>query len=196
VAESLLMASADTFTAWGTWVIGVGSIGAFGFAARTYLAQAQQLALARADSRRARTPVLTGSLDIWQPGGHQFMLKVRLLSPEAVSSIKITIASPNKCPIGFMTGQDGVESWVDQDSLPAGWKNATARLEAAHDSALMPGAYAQWVMEYRQASFRPGEVSGELSLRAEGQLASADPWAIAVPVEVSNLARKLLAAAS
>ena len=42
----------------------------------------------------------------------------------------VNIANPDDCLIGFKTGQEGVETRPEEDSLPPGWKNDTTRHEA------------------------------------------------------------------
>ncbi len=62
------MTSAD-WALWvaaaGTWAIGFAGYGAFRYARKTFEAQGEQLALARRDSLRMRTPVLRGELGMW-----------------------------------------------------------------------------------------------------------------------------------
>lgn len=189
MAESLPVTSADIaawVTAGATCAIGFGGLGAFLYAAKTYGAQAEQLRVARADSARMRIPVLSAELDLMEPGGARFLLKVRLSSPEAIPGMRLVVASPHKCPIGFTTGQEGVEPWPDADSLPDGWQNATARPEARLDTPLLPGAYAQWAMEFRKQHFQLGDGSAGLTLRAEGELASGEPWSVPVPVTATE----------
>ena len=189
------MTSADWalwVTAAGTLAIGSGALGAFVYAVKTFRAQGEQLELARRDSARMRTPVLRGELGSWQPGSALFLLKVWLLSPEAIGTLRVTIANPDDCLIGFRPGQSGVETWPDPDSLPPGWKNDTTRHEARRDEMLLPGAADQWVMAFRKAEYEHGERATGLSLRAEGTLASGETWAVPLIVEITEAARKRL----
>src|SRR5437899_356587 len=110
------MTSADWalwVTAAGTLAIGIGGLGAFVYAVKTFRAQGEQLELARRDSVRMRTPVLRGELGIWQPGNAPFLLKVWLLSPEAIGTLRLVIANPDDCLIGFRPGQSGVDTWPE-----------------------------------------------------------------------------------
>lgn len=170
-AESCPMTSADWAlwaTAAGTWAIGFAGYGAFRYARKTFEAQGEQLALARRDSLRMRTPVLRGELGMWSSTSSMFLLKVWLVSPEPIATLRVTIANLADCVIGFKTGQEGIETWPNEDSLPPGWKNDTARHEAQRGELLVPGSYGGWIMTYRKAEYEPGDGNGELSLRAEG----------------------------
>jgi hypothetical protein len=194
-----VMTSADWaswVTAAGTCAIGVGGLGAFVYAARTFKAQSEQLALARQDSVRMRTPVLRGELGMRHPGSVLFLLRLRLISPEPIARLRVTIANPADCLIGFSTGQTGVETWPDDGSLPPGWKNDTTRHEATRDELLLPGAHGQWILEYRKAEYEHGEGSSELLLRAEGTLASGEIWSTPVTVEIAADAQKRLSITS
>ena len=186
------MSSAD-WAAWvtaaGTCAIGVGGLGAFWYAKRTFEAQSKQLELARRDSLRMRTPVLRGELGIWQPGSSLFLLRIWLLSSEPIASLHVSIANTDNCPLGFRPGQAGVETWTDEDSLPPGWKNDTTRHEARRDEPLTPGASDQWIMAYRKVEYQPGDSAGGLSLRAEGTLASGEAWSVPVTVDVTEAAQ-------
>jgi len=193
------MTSADWalwVTAAGTWAIGVGGFGAFMYARKTFEAQREQLELARRDSLRMRTPTLRGELGLRQPGGATFVLKIGLISPEPVASVQMTIVNLDDCPVGFTTGQEGVETWPEPESLPPGWRHDTTRHVARRDELLVPGAHTLWVMAYRKAEFERGECSGELSLRAEGTFMSREAWSAQVAVTVTDGARQRLSAAS
>jgi hypothetical protein len=179
-------------TAAGTWAIGFGGAGAFVYAVKTYKAQSGQLALARRDSLRMRTPVLHGELDMWQPGSILFVLRVRLVSPEPIPGLRVSIANPDDCLIGFKTGQDGVNTWSDARPLPAGWANDVTRYQARGDELLAPGAHVQWIMTFRKAQYEHGETGTGLVLRAEGTLASGEPWSAPVAVEIAAAARQRL----
>jgi hypothetical protein len=139
-----------------------------------------------------RTPVLRGELGMWQPASSMFLLKVWLVSPEPIATLHVAIANPADCMIGFQTGQEGVETWPDAETLPPGWKNDTTRHEARLDQLLVPGTHGRWIMTYRKAEYEPGEGNGELSLRADGTLVSGEAWSAPVAVEVTEAARKRL----
>ena|ERR1700677_1908056 len=80
-------------TAAGTRAIGLGGFGAFRYARKTFEGQAEQLALARRDSLRMRTPVLRGELGLRTSTSSTLLLKVWLVSPELIASIRVTIAT-------------------------------------------------------------------------------------------------------
>jgi 8-oxo-dGTP diphosphatase len=185
------MTSAD-WALWvaaaGTWAIGFAGYGAFRYARKTFEAQGEQLALARRDSLRMRTPVLRGELGMWSSTSSMFLLKVWLVSPEPIATLRVTIADLADCVIGFKTGQEGIETWPDDDLLPPGW-NDTMRHEAQRGELLVPGSYCGWIMTYRKAEYEPGEGYGELPLRANGTLASGESWSAPIAVEVTEAAR-------
>jgi hypothetical protein len=112
--------------------------------------------------------------------------------PEPIATLRVTIANLADCVIGFKTGQEGIETWPNEDSLPPGWKNDTTRHEAQRGELLVPGSYGEWIMTYRKAEYEPGEGNGELSLRAEGTLASGENWSAPIAVGVTEAARKRL----
>jgi hypothetical protein len=189
------MTSADWalwVTGVGTWAIGFGGFGAFRYARKTFEAQAEQLGLARRDSLRMRTPVLRGELGMRAPASTMFSLKVWLVSPEPIASMRVTIANPADCVIGFQTGQEGVETWPEPESLPHGWKNDTTRNEAQRGELLVPGAYSEWIMAYRKAGYEAGEANGGLSMRAEGTLLSGEAWSAPIVVNIAEAARRRL----
>ena len=121
-----------------------------------------------------------------------FLLKLWLVSPEPIASLRVTVANLADCTIGFKTGQESVETWPEAASLPPAWKNGTTRHEARRDELLVPGAYAGWIMVFRKAEYGSGEGSGGLSLRAEGTLMSGEPWSAPVAAEITEAARKRL----
>ncbi len=101
---------AEWVTAAATCVLGIGGIGAFVYAARTYGAQNAQLQLAKQDSMRLRTPVLRGEVSAIGQGVPNFRLDVRLSTPEPLARLRVIIdeARANDCPLGFTPGQTGV----------------------------------------------------------------------------------------
>jgi hypothetical protein len=89
----------------------------------------------RRDSLRMRTPVLRGELGMWSSTSSMFLLKVWLVSSEPIATLRVTIANLADCVIGFKTGQEGIETWPNEDSLPPGWKNDNTRHEAQRETA-------------------------------------------------------------
>jgi hypothetical protein len=197
-------------TAIATCVLAITAIGAFIFAAlawrgqRTQLAalndelagqgrqlaiQAEQLELAREDSRHLRTPVLQAEVSSIGQGVPNFRLDVRLVSGEPLARIQVTIAEArgNDCPLGFTPGQTGVEQNPGQDQLPPGWRNDPLRHEAGWDEPLPAGGAATWQMAFRDQLRRQGAGPEDIRLRAVCTAAEGDkPWHVSIPVTLSD----------
>jgi len=182
---------AEWVTAAATCVLGIGGIGAFVYAARTYGAQNAQLQLAKQDSMRLRTPVLRGEVSAIGQGVPNFRLDVRLSTPEPLARLRVIIdeARANDCPLGFTPGQTGVEQNPDQDALPPGWGNDVLRHEARWDEVLLPGSAATWQMAVRSHAHGPPASAdpGKVLLRAECSSASGgEPWRVQVLVTMTG----------
>jgi hypothetical protein len=180
---------AEWVTAAATCVLGIGGIGAFVYAARTYSAQNAQLQLAKQDSVRLRAPILRGEISAIGQGVPSFRLDVWLSTPEPLASLRVIIeeARGGDCPLGFTAGQTGVEQHPDQDALPPGWRNDVLRHEARWD-ALMPGSAATWQMAIRNQAQEPGTSAdpGKVRLRAECRpVSGGEPWRVHVPVTIT-----------
>jgi hypothetical protein len=178
--------TADWVTAISTAVLAVGGIVAGVYAVRTYRAQHAELELARRDSKRQRTPVLQGELSV-EPGKTTFRLDAWLSTSEPLSGLRLVIdeARANDCPLGFSIGQTGVETYVDFEALPAGWRNDPVRPEARWTQTLLPGSAATFEMRLRR---QPGERAdpGKIRVRAEcTPIEGGEPWIVNVPVTVT-----------
>lgn len=197
-------------TAVATCVLGAAAIGAFVFAAlawrdqRRLLAvqagelsrqaeqldiQNERLELARQGSRHLRTPVLHAVIDSVGQGVPNFRLDVRLISPEPLESLRVSVAEARAgdCPLGFTAGQDGVEQYPDEDALPPGWRMDVLRHEAAWHEPLAPGTAATWQMAYRRQLPGRGGGWGRITLRAEAVPAGGgEPWRVPVAVTLSD----------
>jgi hypothetical protein len=177
--------AAAVWTAWGTWVIAIGGVGALIFAGRAFRAQRRELTTLSQDSKLRRTPVLSAELDGTGSGQvADFRLDLTLQSPEQLESVRvfITEARADDCPVGFIPDQHGVEQHPDKKRLPPGWPNDVLRREATWDEWIVPGASTTWRLKSRE-QVRSAETS-KIKLRAECQSASGESWAIHVPLKV------------
>ena len=180
-----------------TCVIAVGGAGAFVYAARTYGAQSRQLAVAKADSARLRTPVLRGEIGVvgGQGGDRKYRLDVWLLTSEPLARLRVRLeeARGNDCIIGFTPGQTGVAQHPDQDTLPPGWRNDVLRHEAGW-AELAPGAAATWQLAQRNGVREGADGRERIRLSAECEPAGGgQSWRVHVPVTMTVDAERALA---